>query len=358
MTQKARLTLCAVFLAYLAGDFFLFHGPLHQAIQVFSPDTPAALEKARKEGIVARVGSRPLSRSQLDRAVFERLALEGKVFSDLPAEEQKQALRSALDELIGSELLLAEMKAAGEQAEVPAAEIDERLNRLTARFGGDKGALEAAMKAQGIPSEKDLRERLAASVRSEKYVASKLAVAKPTEEEAKKWFAEHGKDLALPERVEARHIFIPTLETPPEEAKKKLEEGLAQLNAKQKNFPALAKEISQDPATKDEGGYLGWMSRARLSPDLAEPLFSLPVGQFALVRSRLGWHLLEVVARKPSEPRDFEQAKPEILSALETVKRRDAVKAYREKLLKSAAVPVRILDPEKNPGPATAEAVK
>ncbi|RYD25875.1 MAG: hypothetical protein EOP87_23675, partial [Verrucomicrobiaceae bacterium] len=77
MTHTARLTLCTAFLAYLAGDFFLFNGPLHRAIQVFSPDTPQALEKARKEGVVARVGNRPISRSQLDRAVFERLTLEG-----------------------------------------------------------------------------------------------------------------------------------------------------------------------------------------------------------------------------------------------------------------------------------------
>lgn len=359
MTHKARLTLCAAFLAYLAGDFFLFNGPLNRAVgQAFSPDTPQALEKARKEGVVARVGNRPISRSQLDRAVFERLALEGKTLDGLPPEEQTAAKKAALEELIESELLLAEMNAAGKPAEVPAAEIDERLGRLTARFGGDKGALDAAMKAQGIASEKDLRDRIASQIRIEKYVAAKVTPAPPTEEEAKKWFTAHEKDLALPERVEARHIFIPTVQTEPEEAKKKLEEALAQLNAKQKNFPNLAKEFSQDPSTKDEGGYLGWMSRARLSPDLAEPLFSLPVGQPTLVRSRLGWHLVEIMTRKGAEPRSFDDAKAEILSALETVKRRDAVKAHREKLRASATVPIRILEPEENSSPATAEAVK
>lgn len=347
MTQKTRLTLCVAFLAYLAGDFFLFNGPLNRAIQEFSPDTPQALEKARKEGVVARVGNRPISRSQLDRGTFERLVTEGKLLADLSADEQKAARKSALDDLIANELLLAEIHSAGKPSEVPAAEIDERVNRLTARFGGDKGGLEAAMKAQGILSQKDLRDRIVSQLLIEKHVESRISpTVKPTEEEAKKWFEEHGKELALPERVEARHIFIPTLQIDPEEGKKKLEEALAQLTAKQKNFPVLAKELSQDPASKDEGGYLGWMSRARLSPDLAEPLFSMPVGTPALVRSRLGWHILEVMTRKGPEPRSYEEAKPEILSALEAVKRLAAVKAYQEKLRKSATVPIRILDPE------------
>lgn len=346
MTPKVRYIVCTAFLAYLAGDFFLFNGPLNRAIQVFSPDTPQALEKARKEGVVARVGNRQISRSQLDRAVAERLVLEGKRIEDLSADDQKAIQKKALDELIGGELLRAEMEAEGKVVEIPAPEIDERLNRLAARFGGDKAALEAAAKSQGIPSMKDLRDRLAFQIRSEKHVEARLAIAKPTEEEAKKWFAANEKELALPERVELRQIFIPTLETPPEEAKKKLEEGLAILASKQKNFPVLAKELSQDPASKDEGGYLGWMTRARLSPDLAEPIFSLPVGQPTLVRSRLGWHILDVMARKGSEPRNYEQAEQEVLSALEAVKRRDAVKAYQEKLRKNPVVPVRVLEPE------------
>jgi len=359
MTHKARLTLCAAFLAYLAGDFFLFNGPLNRVVvQTFSPDTPQALEKARKEGVVARVGGRPISRSQLDRAVSERLALEGKTLDDLSADEQTAANKSALQELIEGELLLAEMNAAGKPAEVPAAEIDERLHRLTARFGGDKGALETAMKAQGIPATDDLRKRIASQLQVEKYVAARVIPTPPTEEEAKKWFMAHEKELALPERVEARHIFIPTLQAEPEEVKKKLEEALAQLTAKQVNFPKLAKEVSQDPSSKDDGGYLGWMSRARLSPDLAEPMFSLPVGQPTLVRSRLGWHLVEIMTRKGSEAQSFDHAKPEILSALDAVKRRDAVKTYREKLRASATVPIRILEPDLASGPAPEDPVK
>lgn len=345
MSQKARLTLCAAAVLYLAGDFFLFHGPLPRAIQGFSPDSPQSVEKARKEGVIARVGNRPISASQLERAVCERLWLEGKVFANLPPAEQKAVRKAALDELIERELLLSEIKGQEQPVEIPAAEIDERLKSFSARFES-KDVLATALKSQGIPSEKALRDRLAAHLREEKFLAARIATsAKISDEEAKKWFTEHEKELATPERVEARHLFIPTLQTPAEEAKKKLDEALAQLTAKQKDFPTLAKEISQDPSSKDQGGHLGWMTRSRLSPDLAEPLFSLPPNQPALLRTRLGWHLIEVTGRKPAEPRTFEAAKAEVLAALEAVKRRDAVKAYRENLRKSATS-VKILDPD------------
>ncbi len=74
------------------------------------------------------------------------------------------------------------------------------------------------------------------------------------------------------------------------------------------------------------------MSRARLHADFAAAVFPLALEPPALVRTRLGWHLVEVTGRKPAEPRTFEQAKPEILAALEAVKRRQAVTDFRPAL--------------------------
>ena len=153
-----------------------------------------------------------------------------------------------------------------------------------------------------------------------------------TEEEARAWYEENQKSLAQPERAEARHIFIPTLDHPPEEAKAKLETALADLTSGTKDFATLAKEISQDPATKDHGGSLGWMTRDRLPADLSAPVFSLPLHKPTLVRSRIGWHLIEVTARTPAEPRSFEAAKPEVLAALEAIKRRQAATDFRNAL--------------------------
>ena len=84
------------------------------------------------------------------------------------------------------------------------------------------------------------------------------------------------------------------------------------------------------------------MTRERLPADLAEPLFSLPLNQPHLARSKLGWHLIEVTARMPAEPRGFAQALPEILTAMETVKRQQAASALRDSLRQAEASHIEI----------------
>ncbi|MEO5714348.1 MAG: peptidylprolyl isomerase [Luteolibacter sp.] len=336
-----RLALCGIAAVYLAGDLFVFHGPLRHQIDLLDPASAASITRAKSTGVVARVFDQPITRSQLDRAVGEKLWLEGKTTKDLTPADRK----AALDELICHEILRAGIKAEEKPPIVSQDETNDRLRRLVGRFE-TKGALETAMKSQGIRSEDDLKNHLAARIQQEKFIESRISSqVKVTDEDARKWFEENGRDLTNPARVEARHIFIPTLDHPPEEAKQKLDEALAALGEKKKDFATLAKELSEDPATKDSGGALGWMSYDRLPVDFAAPLFSLEINKPSLIRSRLGWHLAEVTARKAAEPRTFEQAKPEILPALEAVKRREVIAAFQTSLLKEAAGNVVILEP-------------
>lgn len=341
---KVSITICVALIAYLIGDFFIFNGPLHQSLERLHPDSPQALEKAHKAGMIAKIGQRSITSSQLERALTVRLTLAGKAVSELSPEELKSARKGALRELIENELLEVKIQAHQPPIDVSSEEIDHRLVTLNAQFGGEE-LLKDATKTQGIASMDDLRQRIRGQIKAEKYFTSQMPQP-PTDAEAQAWYSIHGESLAYLERVEARHIFIPAFQSSAEEAKKTLEDALAKLAAKEKDFPTLAKELSQDPTSKEQGGNLGWMTRARLSSDLATPLFSLPVGQPTLVRTHLGWHLLEVTGRKASEPRPFEDAKGEIIATLDAMKRQETIKAYRKKLWKTPPVPIRILEPE------------
>jgi parvulin-like peptidyl-prolyl isomerase len=344
MTQlgkfSLRLALYGVVLLYFVGDLFIFKGPLRRKIDRADPKSAEAIRLAKSNGVVARVFNLQITRSQLERAVRERLWLEGKTLDSITPENRKTIRYAALDELIEHELLRIKAKVNAPQLKVDDEEVNERLRRLLGRFES-KGAMETAMKSQGIASEKDLRDRLSARIQQEKYVESKIGpLAKVSDEDAKKWFDENQKDLALPERSEVRHVFIATLDHPPEEAKAKLDAALADLTAKKKDFATLAKEISEDPASKDAGGSLGWMSRDRLPLDFAAPVFSLPLNQPTFIRTRLGWHLVEVTGRKPAESRTFDQVKQEITLALEAMKRRQAANEFRDALRKFEAAKI------------------
>lgn len=220
--------LCAVAAAYVAPRF-LKSGS--------APESP----------VVARVFDREITRSQLDRAVSEHLWLEAKSAESLTADEQKSARAAALDQLIDHELLRQKIDETEQPPLVTLEEVNERIRRFAARFES-KGALETAMKSQGIPTEAALQERISAQIQQEKFLETVIAPQiKVTDEEAQQWLQQHGTTISNPERLEARHIFIPTLDQSPDEAKQKLDAALTELKENKKDFATLAKELSQDP---------------------------------------------------------------------------------------------------------------
>jgi parvulin-like peptidyl-prolyl isomerase len=299
----------------------------------------AALAPPQKsqENLAARVSGQPITHSQLDRALEEQLWLAGKSATNLTPAERQLARDAVLAELIDSELLRREA-----QVDVSPAEIDDRFHRFARRFE-TTAALQAAMHSQGIANQDALRTRLAAQIQQEKFVEQRIAPAiTVSEDEARKWFDANQASISQPERIQVRHIFLPTLDHPAEEAKQKLATALTTLTENPSDFATLAREISEDPASKNYGGELGWMARDRLPMDFAAPAFSMPLHQPALIQTKLGWHLVEITGRKNAEPRSFEQAKPEIIAALQAVKRRQATAKFRQSLRNRDGVKIEI----------------
>lgn len=328
-----RLAIIGAAVAYLIGDLGVWHGPLRRAVERAC---------APREVVVARVFNHPLTRSQLERAVRERLWREGKAIETLTPESRQIARAAALDGLIDHELLRVKAQANATSLAVRAEEVTARLSRFVNRFDSP-AAMVSAMKSQGLASERELRDLLAARLQQERYLESQIGrLVKPTAEEALHWYEQNRKYLVLPERVEVRQIFLPTLDHPTEEAQAKLAAARAELTAGHQDFASLAREISEDPATKDHGGALGWLTRDRLPADFTAPVFALAVHHPALIRTHLGWHLVEVTARQPAEERTFPQAQPEILAALEAVKRQQVITEFRQTLRRFEAANIEV----------------
>ena len=322
---------------YLVADLFVFNGPLNKRIQASNPNSPESIAKAKANGVVARVFYNQITRRQLDYAIYERLWLEGKALEDLSPGDKKLVTYAALGDLIDHELMRVKVAHNTKELNVSDQEIDERLKRFVVKFE-TRGHLESAMKEVGIANEKVLRNRIAARIQQEKYVAMRVdPLVEVSEQEISAFFEANKKSLEIPARIRAQHVFISTLEKPAEEAKQTLTRALADLNEKKKDFATLAKEISDDAANKEKAGDLGWMSRARLPGDFAEQVFNLAEGKPTLVRTKLGWHLVNITGMKPVEERSLEDARPEIVAALSAIKRHQAVTDFRSALRKFEA---------------------
>lgn len=104
------------------------------------------------------------------------------------------------------------------------------------------------------------------------------------------------------EQVQARHILLKTMEEA-NAVQERLKKG--------EDFAKLAKELSQDPGSKEQGGELGWFGRGQMVKEFEEAAFTLQPNQISQpISTTFGVHILQVTARDPKRTLD-----PSALSA-------------------------------------------
>lgn len=65
-----------------------------------------------------------------------------------------------------------------------------------------------------------------------------------------------------------------------------------QINAT--NFGELAKEYSDDPGSKDNGGALGWFGKGMMVSEFEQEAFSLNVNEIGIVKTQFGYHIIKI----------------------------------------------------------------
>jgi len=120
-----------------------------------------------------------------------------------------------------------------------------------------------------------------------------------------------------PQQREARHILITVpADASPEQVQAAREriEALRGRIAAGEDFADVARESSEDPGSASLGGSLGYFGRGVMDPAFEEAAFSQAEGELGEpVRSRFGWHLIEVTDVQPEQVQTFEQARDEVL---------------------------------------------
>ena len=323
-----RAVLYSIVILYLVVDLFLIGGPLRRSFARKAPNSSEVIEAAKGAGVVARIHYQPILLTQVDRRVKENLWRAGREEEGLSREERILLRRAALNELIDLHLLRIKVRFSQSEVPVAEAEIEDELARFTRRFPTEAAYLSSLEKLGW--SEKELRYRIAARIQQEKYLENMIEI-EVSESEAEGWFKENKHRLGHPERVRARHAFRSTVGLDGEKAEavgRSLREALDELE-QGVEFSELARRLSDDERTRETGGDLGWLQRERMPAGLGEALFSVEVKMPTLVRSKIGWHILEVLEKKGAHERGYAEAREEVLAALEAVKRRDGLRAYR-----------------------------
>lgn len=98
-----------------------------------------------------------------------------------------------------------------------------------------------------------------------------------------------------------RHILISTQKNSPAEAKQKIDDLYAQLQAGG-NFAQLAKANSDDPGSAARGGDLGWAKSGQMVAPFEQAMNSQALNTISTpFQTQFGWHILEVLERKQAD---------------------------------------------------------
>ncbi len=101
------------------------------------------------------------------------------------------------------------------------------------------------------------------------------------------------------EQMKIRHILItPNQIIDDDTAKQQLEEALVQITSGD-DFGEIAKLLSDDPGSANEGGEMGWSSPGAFVPEFEEVANNAKIGEVSEpFKTRFGWHILEVMERR------------------------------------------------------------
>ncbi len=212
---------------------------------------------------------------------------------------------------------------------VSAAAIDAEVATIRSTFESD-GAFAERLAAAGL-SPGTLRERTAARLAAQAWIDVRLAPAiAVSDEEIAAYFEEHRRELEIPATIRARHLFLSTVTGSDREAEIR---SLAGELAAGADFAALAEAHSEDARSAPLGGDLGYFRQERMPADFIAAVWELPAGtRSAPVRTAIGWHIVDIIDRRPSRPGTLDELASEIRTTLENDKRASALTSLKSEL--------------------------
>jgi peptidyl-prolyl cis-trans isomerase SurA len=265
------------------------------------------------DGIVAIVGTHPI----LWTEVLEVIGQERSRGAQLPQDSAGAAdfAKNILNNLIDEQILL--QRATGDTsitvADADLAQTVERqIGQIRSQFPSDQEFLRQ-LRSAGFGTQDEYRRWMTEQARKsemqrrlvQKYQSEgkmvRVAVSDVDVNEA--YEREKAKFPKRPPAVTFRQLVIAPQASQQalDRARAKAESLLAEIR-RGADFEQVARRESQDSASKELGGDLGWNRRGELVQEFEQMMFALAPGQVSpLVLTPYGFHIIKVERAKPAE---------------------------------------------------------
>ena len=247
-------------------------------------------------------------------------------------------LRAALDRYIGRELLFQEALARGLRSDD--ATIEQAYNESRLRHP-DEEEWEDTLKRQGF-DRSTFRTELRVQATLGRLAEDEAKKVPPvSDEDAEAYYSVHKEDFRFDE-LRVRHILMHVLPTSSPQQVAGLRsraDGVLARIRKGESLASLAKQYSDDTASRDKGGGLPPFSHGGIDPAFEKAAFALKPGEVSgVVETSAGFHILELVSRKRGGLPPYEAVSSELKERLTKDRRAETVKRLEQELRAKARI--------------------
>jgi peptidyl-prolyl cis-trans isomerase D len=200
-----------------------------------------------------------------------------------------------------------------------------------------------AIAGQGI-TEAEVRKSVEESLSMQEVINLAVKdVPGASDEEIQKFYDSNPDKFPIAEKAHIAQIFVKADQNSTTEqkaeAKRKIEEIRADIESKKITFADAAVKFSQDPATAQKGGDLGFIPRLGRVKQVEDVVFGTAVGSMTpVIDDQAGFRIIQVIELKPAGKATLEEAGPSIKQLLDQNARQKALQKYIEDLKSKAVV--------------------
>ena len=313
-------------------------------VGAWSAGAAAPVQARVVEKIAAVVDNNVILASEVEEKAAPLMVEVSRITDTSKRAARSAALRrEVLDRLIDDELIASQaselrLTVSPEQVDASIAEI-KRQNNI------DDKQLQDALRGQGMSMatyRADLKKQLLRFRVINIAVGSKVNI---SEEDVRGYYNRHYKLSGANVQVKASHIFL----TIPDGAdagvvaeKEALGRKLVERAIAGEDFAKLAREFSDDAATRAEGGDLGYFGKDLLPRAIEDMVFSMKPGEIrGPVRADRGFHVIKLVDRKTTDAKPLAEVEDDIRLQLRQKEMDKQTKTYLADLRKKSLVDVR-----------------
>jgi peptidyl-prolyl cis-trans isomerase SurA len=297
------------------------------------------------EQVLVKVNGEILTKTDLEQRQVQALRARGIQ----PADDD--ALKKAIAEITPPLLVetIDEMLLVQRGKELGYKMNDEEFNRVVTRIRTDnkldtEEAFLGALKQEGLTLTElrsSLERQMLVSRVQQAEVYGKISI---TEEEARKYHADHVNEFTKPGQVTVREILVSAPKNDKgvnvgleEEAKAKAEAARKRI-VDGESFEIVAGEVSNSPS-RANGGLVGPLNPAELTPAFQDILRGMKPGDITeVMRVASGYQIVKLEAQTPDEILTAEQARDRIADVIFEQKRLVELKKYLERLRAQAII--------------------